>query len=94
MDLKNKYVNHILLYPIIAGSVINSILSFPVVTMLSVIYPATSSWVIMCSYGVILKTTNNISGGSSIVEEKVSLFLVILLVCAVFVNRLLTMGIG
>lgn len=88
---KRKYVNAILLFPIIIGSIINSILAFPVVAVLSVIYPATSPYVILSSYGKILKEINS-SSNDSFIYQKISAFLIGLFIVCVLINRLLTQG--
>ena len=88
---KRKYVNAILLFPIIVGSMVNSILAFPVVAVLSVIYPATSPYVILSSYGKVLKGIN-LSSNDSFIYQKISPFLIGLVIVCVLINRLLTKG--
>ena len=55
---KSKYINSLVMFPIMAGSVVNILLAFPIPVLLSVIYPATSSYIILSSYGGIIKTEN------------------------------------
>jgi hypothetical protein len=90
---RRKYVNSLVLFPIIAGSAVNVLLAFPVPVILSVIYPATSSYAVMCAYGVILKTKRAPSL-ESIIENKISRFLIFLTLSAILLNRLLTMGVN
>jgi len=93
-DLKkrSKYVYHVMFFPIIIGSIVNSILAFPAMVLLSVIYPATSSYVIMSSFGVILKNSNSMN--KSEIEEKINSSLFLIFVCSIILNRLLTFGVG
>ena len=91
--LKKKYVYHIMFFPILIGSVINTLFAFPIPVVISVVYPATSSFVIMSSFGVILKSLISQPPKSEI-EESVSKLLVSLFLLGIIVNRLLTMGLG
>ncbi|MFZ0389511.1 MAG: hypothetical protein WAN36_03555 [Calditrichia bacterium] len=90
---KTGYVYCIMFFPIIIGSVLNVLLAFPVATLLSVVYPATSSFVVMSSFGAILKTPGASVPDSS-VTHGTSRFLAVILLSAVILNRLLTMGFG
>lgn len=90
---KRKYVNSILFYPILAGSIINAMLAFPIPVLLSVIYPATSAFVVMSAYGVVLKSQGNINT-ASIIQKNISRFLIVLTVATILINRLLTFGFG
>jgi hypothetical protein len=91
--MRSKYVYAIMFVPIIIGAVVNSILAFPAVAMLSVMYPATSSFAVMSSFGAILGNPNP-TATISLIEKKVALLPVILAVVAIGLNRFLTLGIG
>ncbi len=93
MKQKSKYVYRIMFFPIMIGSVINMLLAFPVVAFLSIIYPLTSSYAIMTSFSVILKS-NNSHPVKSEIEGKILRSLVILTMSSIILNRLLTFGIG
>ncbi len=90
---RRKYVNRIMFFPVLAGSIVNVILSFPVTVVLSVIYPATSSFVIMSAYKMILRSPKT-AAQKSVIEDRISPFLIILAIIVIIVNRLLTIGIG
>jgi len=90
---KAKYVYHVMFFPIIIGSLFNTLLAFPVVSVLSIVYPATSPYVIMSSFSVILKSTPQQSTRSEI-ETGIMKWLVLLVLCALILNRLLTLGVG
>ena len=92
-ELKTKYVYRLMFFPIVLGSLVNALLAFPAVAILSIIYPATSSYVIMSSFPVILKTTHP-TPTRSILEDRIQISLVALAIGAVVFNRFLTMGIG
>jgi len=93
LSVKSKYVNSLVLFPIIAGSIINVLLAFPIPVILSVIYPATSAFVILSSYGIILKTENSHLSESQI-ANRISPLLLIVFVFGILLNRLLAGGIG
>ncbi|MBN2365225.1 MAG: hypothetical protein EH225_04270 [Calditrichaeota bacterium] len=93
MNMKNKYVYHIMFFPIIIGSIFKTIFAFPAPAVLSVIYPATSSYVIMISFGIILKSDGIRTEGSEI-QGKIFNSMIFLSVFVILVNRLLTMGLG
>jgi hypothetical protein len=93
LDLRTKYVYRLMFFPIIIGSLVNVLMAFPVVSVLSIVYPATSSYVIMSSFVVILKASNRFTTKSDL-EDSILKSLVILVLCAIALNRLLTLGIG
>ena len=93
MSIRRRYINSLILYPILAGSIINVILAFPIPVILSVIYPATSSFVVLSAYGIILKTKSKFSPEAEI-EKKISVFLICITVTGIVLNRILTLGIG
>jgi len=90
---RRKYINSLIIFPIVAGSLINVLLALPVPVFLSIIYPATSSYVILSAYGVILKAGVT-PASASLIESKISLHLVLLLLFGILLNRLFTPGIG
>lgn len=90
---KRKYVYYIMFYPILIGSVINTIFAFPIPVIISVIYPATSSFVIMSSFGVIMRS-NEAPKTKTNVQNKIHSSILFLLIFWIIVNRLLTLGIG
>ncbi len=93
MKRKAKYVYTIMFFPIMIGSVVNMILAFPVVAFLSIIYPLTSSYVIMSSFGSILKNSDPQPTKPEF-ENRIMKSVVLLLLCAIILNRLLTIGVG
>ena len=92
-DLKErgKFVNAVLLFPVMIGSLINALLAFPVQVILSVIYPATSSYVVLWAYGKVLKPETQATTQSEM-AGRYSLFLLGTLVVMVLINRLLIFG--
>ena len=93
MIIKKKYVYRVMFYPILIGSVVNSIFAFPIPVFLSIFYPATSSFVIMSSFGVILRSPGT---QKSTVEatKKIDKSIILLTISLIIINRLLTMGLG
>jgi len=92
-DLKErgKYVNAVLLFPVMIGSLLNALLAFPVQVILSVIYPATSSYAVLWAYGKILNSNPEVKEPPEITLGY-SRFLLTMLVLMVLVNRLLIFG--
>jgi len=90
---RSNYVYHIMFYPILIGSVVNTLFSLPAPVALSIIYPATSSFAIMSAFRVILKTPGK-SLGPVEIGEKISTQLVVITISGIVVNRLLTLGLG
>jgi len=90
---KRKYVNALVLFPILAGSAVNVMLALPIPVLLSVIYPATSSYVILSAYGAILEGENRFTEPAQ-VEKEISVFILILTTLLILFNRLLTMGVA
>ncbi len=88
-----QYVYRIMFFPIMIGSVVNTLLAFPVAALLSAIYPATSSYVIMSSFRAILHTSSSQVSRSEC-EVAISKSLVFLALSAIILNRLLTLGVG
>jgi len=88
---RRKYVYHIMFFPILIGSAINTLFAFPIPAFLSAVYPATSSFVIMSSFGAIMKSPAN-SGHKKEIEERFSRSLLLLAVLGMLLNRLLTNG--
>lgn len=91
--MKRKYVYQIMFYPILIGSVVNTIFAFPIPVILSAIYPATSSFVIMTSFGIILRSPGTLETKTN-VQNKISGSMLSLTFFWIIVNRLLTLGIG
>ncbi len=94
-DLKkrSRIVYCLMFFPIMIGSMVNTIFAFPVVALLSVIYPATSAYVIMISFGVILNSVNPRASRPEF-EGKIMKSLVLLTLGAILLNRFLTFGVG
>jgi len=90
---RSKYVYRLMFFPIIIGSLANTLLAIPVAATLSIIYPATSSYVIMSTFGRILKTPNDETTNPEF-EKRIMPAMIVLVICAITFNRLLTFGIG
>jgi hypothetical protein len=87
------YVYRIMFFPIMIGSLFNTLLAFPAVALLSVIYPATSPYVIMVSFGSILKISSPNSAEPLFASHAMKP-LAVLFLAAIILNRLLTLGVG
>ncbi len=90
--MRHKMANAILLYPLVLGSLINALLALPAPTAISLIYPATSSFVLMIAYRHIVEAQPPLTKMSTCVAEKLSPILLALALVFVLVNRLLVSG--
>lgn len=88
---RRKFVYSIMFLPIILGSIIKTAFAFPVPVWISVLYTATSAWVIMITFGVILKNPGR-NPGNSEVQERISLIMIGLVFLMIILNRLLVGG--
>lgn len=95
IDLRTRrnYVYSIMFFPIIIGSLVRSFFTFPIPALVSVIYTAASSYVIMISFGIILKNPVN-QDTNNPVQKKISTTLIVILLVVIILNRLLTRGFG
>ncbi len=92
--MRHKMANAILLYPLVLGSLINVLLALPAPAAISLIYPATSSFVLMIAYRHIVEAQPPLTQTSTCVAEKLSPILVVLVLVFVLINRLLVTGWG
>lgn len=88
---RGKHVNMLLLFPVIVGSLLNAALAFPVQVLLSVIYPATSSYALLWAYGRVLKAKESGLKLSEI-NLQISKPLLLIFLLMLIVNRLLVYG--
>jgi len=88
---RRKFVYTIMFFPIILGSIVKTAFAFPVPVWISVLYTATSAWVIMITFGVILRNPGRKPGNSE-VQERISLPMIALLILMIVLNRLLVDG--
>jgi hypothetical protein len=93
LEMRSKVIYRLMFFPIVIGSAVNTLLVFPVVAFLSILYPATSSYAIMSSFGAILKATDSQASRPEF-EEKIMKSLVLSTPCTIALNRLLTFGVG
>lgn len=89
---REKYVYHVMFFPIIAGSAVQVAFAFPAPVFLSILYPATSSFVIMSSFGIILRTGGG-GNGPGAIGTRIAWPLVLLTLAMIVLDRLLTLGV-
>ncbi len=88
---RGKYVNAVILYPVMLGSLINAAFAFPVQVLLSIIYPLTSSYIILWGYGKVLKADVQNEADSNLLAGLSPLILSVLIVI-IIISRLLVSG--
>jgi hypothetical protein len=93
INTRRKYINALVPFPILTGSVVNSILAFPLPSIISLIYPATSAYVILSGYGVILKTKGGFIKKSTL-EERLSISISTILIISFIIRSLLSFGLN
>ncbi len=91
--LRAKYIYRIMFFPILIGSLVKVILAFPAPAVLSILYPATSSFVIMSSFPAILRSVKTQTIRPPF-EDRIMKSMIVLAVCMILWNRILTLGIG
>ena len=90
--MRHKMANAILLYPLVLGSLINVLLALPAPAAISLIYPATSSFVLMIAYRHIVEAQPPLTKTSSCVADRLSPILIVLALVFVLINRVLVNG--
>jgi len=88
---RGRYVNVLLLYPVMLGSLINAAFAFPMQALLSIIYPLTSSYIILWGYGKVLKADEQNESDTKLFAG-VSPFILSVLVAIIIIDRLLVSG--
>jgi len=89
---REKHVYRVMFFPIIAGSAVQVAFAFPAPVFLSILYPATSSFVIMSAFGMILRSPGT-GDGPGATGGRISRALLILTLVAIVIDRLLTLGV-
>ncbi len=87
-----RWINVLVFFPIIVGSVVNVIFAFPIPTAISAIYPATSSLTVLAGYSAMLSAPRAELPASPL-GRSVSWSLVAVAVALLVVNRLLVRGV-
>jgi hypothetical protein len=93
LPAKKGILYQLILFPLLIGSGINTLFAFPVAATLSVIYPATSSFVIMTSFGTALRASATAKHRSRS-DEHLSVPLIVLTGAMMVIDRILTSGWG
>jgi len=91
LQWRKSYLYRLMPLPILIGSVANTLLAFPVVALVNIIYPATSSYVIMVAFNVVLGSFNSQITKPQL-EDTIIKGLVLLTAFSIFLNRLLALG--
>ena len=93
LKIRSRYVDAILLYPVMVGRVINAALAFPIPVWLSVLYPLTSSYVLLWGYGRVLKA-QPLDDVTTELWTAIRPDLAAITVTMILINRLLVSGIS
>lgn len=91
LKIRSRYVNAILLFPVMMGSVINAALAFPIPVWLSLLYPLTSSYVLLWGYGRVLEA-QPLKDATSELWTTIRPELAAITVTMILINRLLVSG--
>ena len=87
-----RFANILIALPVLAGCVVTSLLSLPVPTVISIVYPATSSFITFMIYGALRGKRENLQG-KALYPDKISITLIVITAVAIVVSRLLVGGV-
>lgn len=88
-----KFANLLVAFPVAIGCIITSLLSLPVPTPISIIYPATSPFIVFMVYGGLRRKKGDLAGNAQY-PGSISVALIILMLAAVVISRLLVNGLA
>jgi len=88
-----KLANVLIALPVLVGCVLTSLLSLPVPTFISIIYPATSPFIAFMIYGQLRGKGENLVG-KAVYPDNISIPLVALTALAIVGSRLLVSGVA
>ena len=84
--------NLLIAYPTFIGVAITTLLSLPVPTFVSILYPATSPFIVFIVYGQLRRKKQNLVGRAGY-PEKISIILIALTTIFIVITRLLVQGV-
>jgi hypothetical protein len=93
-----QWINALVFFPIVIGSVVNVVFAFPIPTAISAIYPATSSLTVLAGFGAMRKMQRPrmaaAEAAGSPVAESISVAWIVVMVGLLVINRLLVRGVA
>lgn len=92
-ELRAKWAKLLILYPLIFGIIINTIMQFPVVHFLSLLPSLTMPFMLFMVYGQLIMSKNTIEKKKNKNVTHLSIPLIILFICIILLYRLLVLGI-
>lgn len=84
--------NLMIAYPTYIGVVMTTLLSLPVPTFISILYPATSPFIVFMVYGQLRRKKQNLIGHAAY-PEKISIILIAITTIFIVITRLLVKGV-
>ncbi len=90
--IPGKFANLLIALPVIAGCAVTSLLSLPVPTFISIIYPAASPFITFMIYGQLRRKRESLVG-RAVYPDTISIPLVAFAVLAIVISRLLVSGV-
>jgi hypothetical protein len=88
-----RLANLLIAFPVSAGCVLTTLISLPVPTFISILYPATSPFITFMIYGRLRRKKENLTG-EAYYPEKISLTLIAFVIVALVITRLLVNGVA
>jgi uncharacterized membrane protein len=88
-----KLANLLIAFPVLAGCVVTSLLSLPVPTFISIVYPATSPFITFMIYGELRRKKDQLLG-KAVYPDTISIPLAAFTVLAIVISRLLVSGVS
>ena len=87
-----RIANLLIAYPLITGVILTTLISLPVPTFISLLYPTTSPFIIFMVYGGLRRKRDKLVGNANY-PEQTSIVLVVITLVAFVVTRLLVDGV-
>lgn len=87
-----RLANLLIAYPVYMGCVLTTLISLPVPTFISILYPATSPFITFMIYGRLRRKKENLIGEAKY-PEKISLALIAIVIFALVMTRFLVKGV-
>jgi hypothetical protein len=88
-----KLANGLIAFPVLVGCLITTLLSLPVPTVISLIYPATSPFITFMIYGQLRGKKGDLFG-EAVYPDKLSALLIAVTFAAIVISRLLVSGVS
>ncbi len=91
-NLRIKWAKILIMYPVLAGIVVNTLLQFPVLFFISILPTLTMPFSLFLVYGKLITSNNVVYKRRNKIALRLSIPLIVILLIAIFINRYLVFG--